>query len=482
MPSWFSSLLLRLRFHRDVNTPLSTITVNNPVISSDSQPPQETSGEESHIGRKILKNPDSYIDSEVYNAPQGLAPRPRRCSVDAKNASRPTSRLSRDFFERTPEMSRRELISPAYMQLGINASPSKLGRGRTWSTFGRKHEENSGSVSDLLGLTPRSPRSAPSRSPSSYRHSIQGSARDYSASASQDDVALDPPNAMSLFKPFTTSVPSSSSKSRRESRGNRSTSRNSSPTSTISSRRRPRTNHAVAVPQPAETPFTTPVARQLGFDSPHTFGCPTPYDRCRRSSPPPLPPLDHPELAAVLLARSKAANTNQPVFSSHSNIPSNQLFQQEDPVSPMPSKFGISLRNNTSLPGITHTLESETSQQSPAPERRRTRTVSGRPQNLRRDSAEWNSEQAVSGVTSHRNHAWPAEVSREILRLSLGEERSGAEPLSGSSTVHKSRTRGHQMQHFPHRASIPPSFSPFPSSPQERPPSSLKEPVTLSCA
>jgi len=483
----FSSLLLRLRFrpnNRAVNTSppaTSTPTNDNPVILRDSQSLPGTSEKEYQLGRKILKDPDAYIDSGVQgdrDAPQGLAPRPRRRSVDGKSAGPKKYRRSHYTSERTPETGQGKLVSSAYMQSSIQpeikAFPSKLNRGREWSTFGRKRKRKSGNGFDLPGHMPQRSRSAPSRSSSSRRHPVQGNGD----SASQDNVAIDFANAMSLSQPSTTSVPSYSS-SMRESRGNQSTSRNSSPTSTVSSRRRPRTGHAATATLPAETRFTTHVARRLGFDSPHTFGCLTPHDRRRcRSSPPPLPPLDHPELAAALLARSRAANTKQPVFSNCSNIPSRQLFHQ-DPVSLMPSNFGISLRNHTSLPGIRHALESETPP--PEPQRRRTRTVSGRPRNQRRNSAEWSAEQAVSGVTSPSNQAWPAEVSREILRLSLGEgmpKRSGAEPLSGSLGEDKSRTRAHEIHHFPHRAPIPPSL--FPSSPRERVPSPLKEPVTLS--
>lgn len=494
MPLEFSSLLLRLRGgpnNRAVNSispPATTpSTNNNPVIPRDSQPLPGTSVKESQLGRKILKDPDSYIDSGVQgdrDAPQGLAPRPRtRHSVDGKNAGLQKYRSSHYTAERTPETG---LVSSAYMQSSmqpeIKASPSKFGRGREWSTFGRKRERKSGNAFDLPGHTPQSSRSVPSRSPSSRRHPVQGNGDP----ASQDDVAIDFANAICLSQPSTTSVQSysSSAKSMRESRGNQSTSRNSSPTSTVSSRRRPRRGHA-ATALPAETRFTTPVARRLGFDSPHTFGCPTPHDHRRcPSPPPPLPPLDHPELAEALLARNKASNTKQPVFSNRSNIPLRQSFQQENPVPFMPSNFGISLRNHTSLPGMRHILDSESETPPPEPQRRRTRTVSGRPRNQRRNSAEWSAEQAVSGVTSPSNRAWPAEVSREILRLSLGEgmdtrvpKRSGAEPLSGSLGEDKSRTRAHDMYHFPHRAPIPPSL--FPSSPRERVPSPLKEPVTL---
>ncbi|TFY66092.1 hypothetical protein EVG20_g5009 [Dentipellis fragilis] len=61
--------------------------------------------------------------------------------------------------------------------------------------------------------------------------------------------------------------------------------------------------------------ISTPVARQLGFDSPRTFGNPSPHNRGRpdASPPPPLPPLDHPELAATLLPRSRSNVVNKPL-------------------------------------------------------------------------------------------------------------------------------------------------------------------------
>lgn len=270
--------------------------------------------------------------------------------------------------------------------------------------------------------------------------------------------------------------------SARESHCNRSTSRNSSPMVTLSSCRPPRTGHIAGLSLSSHVHATTP-PRQSGFDS-HTFGHPTPADNTSAlepaCAPPSLPLLYHPELAAALAARHKAVSMMQPVFSDRSNILPRRSSQ--DPFTFMPSTFTRPHGMRASFPGIREVFDTEileqqrkTQVQQPS-DRRRTRTVSGRPRNLRRPSAEWNAQQAVSGRT------WPAEVSREILRLSLGEG-SGTPSggVSGSSAEHKSQTRGHSTHDFPDRAPISPSPSFFPSTtpPPERDPGLPKGPVAL---
>ncbi|KAI5989104.1 hypothetical protein EDD15DRAFT_2134374, partial [Pisolithus albus] len=165
------------------------------------------------------------------------------------------------------------------------------------------------------------------------------------------------------------------------------------------------------------------------FDTLHTFGHPTPPDNASAvepaCAPPSLPLLYHPELAAALAARHKAVSMVQPVFSDRSNTLPRRSSQE--PFTFMSSTFTRPHGMRASFPGIREVFDTEileqqrkTQVQQP-PDRRRTRTVSGRPRNLRRHSAEWNAQQAVSGVTSSNGRTWPAEVSREILRLSLGE-------------------------------------------------------------
>ncbi|KIJ62653.1 hypothetical protein HYDPIDRAFT_49347, partial [Hydnomerulius pinastri MD-312] len=208
------------------------------------------------------------------------------------------------------------------------------------------------------------------------------------------------------------------------------------------------------------------------FDSPRTFGYPTPPDNHSGlpftyfSTPPPMPPLDHPELAAALSSRNKPTATNQPApsaFSDRSNTLPGRLSRKDDFFSSLSLTFGRSIRHHSSLPRVQQIFnfpmqrdeQHETRPPERLPDRPRARTVSGRARHLRRTSADWSSHQATVGVNSSSNQAWPAEVSREILRLSLGEgldlssvPASGARSprhLSGSSAKYKSRPRGEGM-------------------------------------
>ncbi|KAH7885205.1 hypothetical protein F5I97DRAFT_1810952 [Phlebopus sp. FC_14] len=242
--------------------------------------------------------------------------------------------------------------------------------------------------------------------------------------------------------------------------------------------------------------FTTPVARELCCDSPHTFGHPTPPDIHPDSSftfpstPPPLPPLDHPELAAVLSSRSKSTATKQPSLSALSDRPNTRILSGiDDFVSPSSSTFGRSIRHHSSFPRAQLNFNTSMDAQHQGPPRRaRARSISERARRPRRTSADWSAYQAIAGVNAASNQAWPAEVSREILRLSLGAEldeswhtgASGPRRISGSSTQDKTRPRGGSMYDLPDRANtISPSFLPFPLPSRQSYPPPLKEPMTL---
>ena len=134
-----------------------------------------------------------------------------------------------------------------------------------------------------------------------------------------------------------------------------------------------RSNRSSSPATPRQNRTPSSFVHQSRPDSPRTFGHPTPPYSIRtfgqhESPPPPLPPLDHPEL--ILDARESKSAT----------------FGRCKPVG-----------------------------------RKRSKTLSvdsGR--SSRRSSAEWSSIQATEGVLTNSN-SWQAQVSREILRLSFGE-------------------------------------------------------------
>ena len=150
--------------------------------------------------------------------------------------------------------------------------------------------------------------------------------------------------------------------------------------------------------------MSTPVVHQHRPESPMTFGYPTPPYSTRtfghhESPPPPLPPLDHPELTfdargsgSVSLGKSlKPSN-------STSTIPHvTDIFGTPQEPASGPSVGGKSVVRKKS----------------------KTQSVDSR-RSSRRSSAEWSAVQATEGILTHSNN-WQAQVSREILRLSFGE-------------------------------------------------------------
>ncbi|KAG1788792.1 hypothetical protein EV424DRAFT_1307008, partial [Suillus variegatus] len=168
------------------------------------------------------------------------------------------------------------------------------------------------------------------------------------------------------------------------------------------------------------------------FDSPGTFGHPTPESRSTftfacASPPPPLPPLNHPALSSYL--KDKNVNNITPTASGFASDRSNSFPKRssripsgigDDFFVSLSMKFGRSVRRSASLPKVQDVFP-PSSEEQPAAQRLRTRTISDKARLRRRNSASWSAQQATEGVNSSSNNAWPAEVSREMLRLSLGE-------------------------------------------------------------
>jgi len=158
-----------------------------------------------------------------------------------------------------------------------------------------------------------------------------------------------------------------------------------------------------ATPCPNQT--SPDVAHDSRSESPRTFGYPTPPHSTRtfghhESPPPPLPPLDHPELTldgggfrSVTFGRSHKPSSSATTIPHVDNI------------------FG-SPQEPTSEPSV--------SRHKPVARKdSKTLSVDSR-RSSRRSSAEWSSVQATEGVLTNSS-SWQAQVSREILRLSFGE-------------------------------------------------------------
>jgi hypothetical protein len=523
MPWELSSVLSRLRSRRVVG---HSTAESSPVATSNPLPelealtasiPQELPGtspaQHLPIDRKILHDPSSYLDAGDGNSlPRGLMPSTRRYSVDGSSKGLLRIRRPRPISDHLSEgddfvAGSSSSNNPPPTQSGVNQGVSNVAAGG-WSTFGRNHERQVPNVVDF----PSSPHDAHRRisySPSLHR---TNSKRDkyHSTESIQSTFTLS--HLTNHSRPSTAAheVASSlpSTKDTRYSPNNRSSSKGSSPTNTMSSRypqtpQRPRSYADPVASHGASsiTHYTTPVTQEFSFDSPRTFGYPTPPDKPSSvsftcSSPPPMPPLDHPELAAARSSRSKSIVAKQPALPAlrdRSNTLPGRLSRKDDLLSSLSFTFGRSVRHHSSLPRVQQVSDipmPEHHEPRPPNRPRRARTVSGRARHLRRTSADWSSHQATVGVNSHANQAWPAEVSREILRLSLGEglelssgER-GPRHLSESSAKNKSRPRGDSTQHLPDQATESLSFFPFPhpSSSRAQSPPPLKEPATLSGA
>ncbi|EGO23757.1 hypothetical protein SERLADRAFT_470069, partial [Serpula lacrymans var. lacrymans S7.9] len=209
------------------------------------------------------------------------------------------------------------------------------------------------------------------------------------------------------------------------------------------------------------------------FDSPRTFGYPTPPDTrsgfifAHPSPPPPLPPLNHPELTNVLSFQPRVFAGDVPK-ASQSCIPLRQaghsktlparfkkLSGDENAIPPLSKTFERSIRHHTSLPGA-HEIFDSPLEDRPELTRKhsRARTISGRFKLKRRSSADWCAHHATIGVNSGSDHSWPADVSREILRLSLAQgDTATASGVSGN--IIRPASSGKNKELAPRGPSVP---------------------------
>jgi hypothetical protein len=494
MPSIFS----RLRTRRPA-TSQATITavssqspsLQTPTVTPhvDELPPPPTAVPP--VARKI--NPDvnalltRYSEEEPVRK-AGLTPSTRRHSVDGSSPWRTEMRLSSRpappivLDDTVPEMEEppSRTVSPS-PDSGPSSGPAKhllhrvaqlsVGSGAEWSTFGRKSEHTSPRITDLgeqafsfspfrrssskrnkrnsTGSSVPSSTNSPAQSRPSTAHSpvapsrpTTGPSQHTSQPQSQAPSSGDP-------------SPSRSSSSRDKSNPSRTGSKKSSPSDTISSRSRlsplvRRRSTTALYSTPHLGTISSAAARDLGFDSPRTFGHPTPPERAAAaftfvsgngagdSPPPPLPPLNHPALVASLssgthgLAAKKGPGfvlSSSTLHSAPDTYPrrSSRVSDRGTYSNSLPSttrrRSHRRSKSHTAIPNAQHIFTLDTgpilSQPNTTTISRR-KTVSGTGLR-RRSSADWSAAQATAGVNDSGIFSWPAQVSREILRLSLGE-------------------------------------------------------------
>ncbi|KAG2365071.1 hypothetical protein BDR07DRAFT_706525 [Suillus spraguei] len=443
------------------------------------------------INKKILENPSSYLDvDDSEPLPRSLSPRTWRHTIDDSN------RGLRDILRAKPipgnvcEVDKPGSDSAHETTLSELKSIDRLAAPGDWSTFGRKRVRSSPMVPAFADFSPtKDATRRTSYSPSLKRSNSNKNGKGISSAesshsvvsshnVSRSSIVARDISAQTSNRGHTLTIPDNDHTS------SSSIHSKSSPTDSASSRLHPRTPNR---PRPNTSPttrptayFTAPILRELGFDSPGTFGHPTPESRStftfgHPSPPPPLPPLNHPALSSCLKdknvsnitpAGSGFAERSNSFSKRSSRIPCDDLFAS------LSMTFSRSVRRSASLPKVQNTFPSSPEEQ-PAAQRLRTRTIPDKTRLRRRNSASWSAQQATEGVNSSSNTAWPAEVSREMLRLSLGE---GVDlvnwPLVSQSGVPGpgSETRGGSMAQFPNQAPISQSFSPASSPPRPRSP------------
>ena len=209
-----------------------------------------------------------------------------------------------------------------------------------------------------------------------------------------------------------------------------------------------RTNRSSSPATPRQNRTPPSLDRHPRSESPRTFGYPTPTHSTHtfghhESPPPPLPPLNHPEL--TLDGRGLRSVTFD---RSHKPSNSTTTIPHVDEIFGIPQELASGPSVSCKYVAQKHS---------------KTLSVDSR-RSSRRSSAEWSSVQATEGVLTNSN-SWQAQVSREILRLSFGEPAAllgAGDPGNNRDFSHVSATR------FPADALVSP-----------RPPPSLGSPLFL---
>ncbi|KAI5123102.1 hypothetical protein M0805_001458 [Coniferiporia weirii] len=156
--------------------------------------------------------------------------------------------------------------------------------------------------------------------------------------------------------------------------------------------------------------------------SPRTFGHPTP----KQITPPDTPALPFPPFQSTPRS-SVTPFSSLPKTSPRSPL-SRFRFATGVSLTPLSSTFGKVIRSQSERPKASNIFynapTTELGEQRGRTSSRLSTTSEAPPEPRRRQSAEWNAQAAAAGVavseSQSQDFGWPAGVSREILRLSLG--------------------------------------------------------------
>jgi hypothetical protein len=399
---------------------------------------------------------ESYSAAEESEVPHGLKPMPsprsRRHSVDGSSTWRTQLRL-------TSRLAPPIVVQDSVQEEEPSSSVQRLPTAE-WSTFGRTKDHTSPRISDFGNS---SARNSPVRRPSSKLSkgtSNSGSLRSNTTSprspvtsrpsTGRSGPSLAPPTSSSSEATHsspqtrTSEIPSHHEDNRHSSESPNTHSSHSKRTPT---RRRSIPSHSTPSPHSAAN-ISHKTSRDLAFESPKTFGHPTPELRPGSGQSfgfvwgeeaPPMPTLDHPALAVSLGSRAQTLavrhggsnqNLKEPAADPMRDRESERRpskVSQTSHFSTLPFRFGRSRPSRShSMPKVQQifqdTKESQgSSARSPVTPRARRRAKSGSiTKHERRRSADWTSSQALAGVNANGEFSWPAQVSREMLKMSLG--------------------------------------------------------------
>lgn len=436
-------------------------TPDTSTLPHPAQPDPSVSGHHAALDRKILPQVNELLESYSAvedNTSSGLSPRP----VKQRSRTEHTP-FSGEQVETDDLSSNLRLGSPSHPQArsmrvsssGFSRISRRIAASGPWSTFGRSKD-------------PTAPRLSQLEYPPSSRRFHFGSVDTFAIprrSRSSRSVTA-----------FTVDSSISADRTRQPSRASESSSW-MQPQSNMSSHRRSLSLCQINIEEPVvqqlngSSPPTTSsrkastkrsITTQSSFSahtvhtpmqvldvntrsgSPHTFGGESPPPRLSAliSSASPIPPIP------TLESGFSQAPSSELVIRDLSNNAQRQLSRHwttlraktypprrrrrtiggrpDENTVPFPLVNGRRLRQHASFPAVQHLFDVSQVYQHDTGSK-----------SSRRSSADWNARQATAGVLSHSvgDYGWPAEVSKEIIQLSLSSDRARGKIRSRDTDV-----------------------------------------------